>query len=64
MAKKEEIKEVEIDISDIIESACLFTKEDFLFLVKCLNEDYLELRKKMEEIENRYNSLKEEARKR
>lgn len=64
MAKKAEIKEEEFDINDIIESECLFTKEDFLFLVKCLNEDYLNIKKKMEEIENIYNSLEDEARKR
>lgn len=64
MAKKAEIKEEAVNINDIIESACLFTKEDFLFLVNCLNEDYVNLKKKMEEIENRYNNLKDEAYKR
>ena len=70
MVKKADAKEVDFDISGIIkdvediENSCTFTKEDFLFLVKCLNEDYLELKKKMGEIEERYNHLKDEAEKR
>jgi hypothetical protein len=69
MVKKADAKEVEVDdvmdiIVDDIINTCTFTKEDFLFLVKCLNEDYLELKKKMEEIEKRYNHLKDEAEKR
>lgn len=69
MANKTVSKDVEVDdvmdsiIDDII-NTCTFTKEDFLFLVKCLNEDYLAIKRKMEEIEDRYNSLKEEAKKR
>lgn len=66
MVKKTDAK-VDYDISDIIEdieSSCSFTKEDYLFLVKCLNEDYLEIKKKMEEIEDRYYNLKIEAQKR
>jgi len=67
MVKKTDAKEVDFDISDIIEdieSPCTFTKEDFLFLVKCLNDDYVELKHKMENIEDIYNSLKNEAQKR
>ena len=65
MVKKTDAKAVDIsDIIEDIESPCTFTKEDFLFLVDCLNEDYLSIKNKMEEIEKRYNNLEEEARKR
>lgn len=69
MVKREEIKEVEVDdvmdglINDVV-NACAFTKEDYLFLVKCLNENYLEFKRKMKEIEDIYYSLKTEAQKR
>lgn len=43
---------------------CTFTKTDFLFLVKCLNDDYVELTRKAWELEMRYLHLKEEAKKR
>lgn len=64
MVKREEIKEVEVDVINDIVNACAFTKEDYLFLVKCLNEDYLEFKRKMKEIEDIYYSLKTEAQKR
>ena len=70
MVKKTDVKAVDFDISDIIkdvediESSCAFTKEDYLFLVKCLNEDYLDIKKKMKEIEDIYYNLKIEAQKR
>lgn len=43
---------------------CSFTKKDYLFLVKCLNQKYLDHRNQMNEIEMRFLSLKEEAEKR
>lgn len=43
---------------------CSFTKKDYLFLVKCLNQKYLDHRNQMDEIEMRFLSLKEEAEKR
>lgn len=54
----------EIKWVDSSEKHCFLKKEDFLFLVKCLNEDYLNLKKKMEEIESIYDSLEDEARER
>lgn len=45
-------------------NGCSFTNKDYLFLVKCLNQKYLDHRKQMDEIEMRFLSLKEEAKKR
>lgn len=43
---------------------CTFTKTDYLFLARCLDDDYQELIRKKGEIERRYLSLREEAKKR
>ncbi len=43
---------------------CTFTKKDYLFLVKCLDKKYLDCGNQMDEIEMRFLSLKEEAKKR
>jgi hypothetical protein len=46
---------------DSSEKHCFLSKKEFLFLVRCLNEDYVELKNKMWEIEDLYNHLKHEA---
>jgi hypothetical protein len=43
---------------------CTFTKTDYLFLVRCLDDAYQELLRKKGEIERRYLSLRDEAKKR
>ena len=51
-------------MSKVEKNDCSFTKKDYLFLVKCLNQKYLDYRNQMDEIEMRFLSLKEEAQKR